>query len=73
MVENERNIVIHDNQIKIKTGKSHFLSGLGFILILFGLISFGYKNGSHGISDSFTFITLIGGIVLIFIDLLFKN
>ena len=61
----EKEIVIHDNEIKAKQEKSHLLGGFGFLLILFGLISFGYKNGSHGISDIFTWITLASGILLI--------
>lgn len=64
----EKEIVIHDNEIKAKQEKSHLLAGLGFILVLFGLISFGYKNGSHGISDTFTWITLILGILLMVFD-----
>jgi len=64
----EKEIVIHDNELKVRQEKSHLLGGFGFILILFGLISFGYKNGSHGISDTFTWISLIAGILLMVLD-----
>jgi hypothetical protein len=68
MVESERKIVMYDNQIRVRGEKSHLLAGIGFLLIMFGLISFGYKNGSHAISDLFTYGMLLGGIFLIIID-----
>ncbi len=66
----EKEIVIHDNEIKVRQEKSHLFGGFGFILILFGLISFGYKNGSHAISNSFTWVLLITGVLLIIFDFL---
>ena len=68
----EKQIIIHDNDVKVARQKSHLLAGFGFILLLFGLISFGYKNGRHGISDTFTWITLITGAVLIIMDFIKK-
>ena len=64
----EKQIIIHDSDVKVARQKSHLLAGLGLIFLLFGLISFGYKNGSHGISDTFTWIALIAGAILIIID-----
>ena len=63
-----KQIIIHDNDIKVARQKHHMLAGLGFILLLFGLISFGYKNGRHGISDTFTWIMLILGVLLMVFD-----
>jgi len=70
MAESERNIVMYDNQIKARGEKSYVLAGIGFLLIMFGFISFFYKNGSHAISDLFTYGTLIIGIILIVVDFL---
>jgi len=67
-MENETKIIMHDNAIRFKEPKNYLLAGFGFILILFGLISFGYKNGSHGISNTFTFGMLIIGVILILVD-----
>lgn len=69
MEKSQAKIVMYDNQIKTKEPKQYLLSGVGFLLILFGLISFGYKNGSHGISDTFTYGVLIIGFILIALDL----
>ena len=68
----EKEIVIHDNEIRVKQEKPHLLGGFGFILIIFGLISFGYKNGSHGVSDAFTGICLIVGVLLMIFDFMRK-
>jgi len=64
----EKQIIIHDNEVKVAKQKSHLIAGFGFILFLFGLISSGYKSGRHGISDTFTWITLIAGVILIIVD-----
>ena len=73
MEKSETNIFMYDNKIKVKEQKQYFFTGLGFLLILFSLVSFSYKNGTHGISDIFTYTTLIIGIILIIIDLKIKN
>ena len=68
-----KEIVMYDDKIKAKQPKSYTLSGFGILLIIFGLISFGYKNGRHGISDTFTYSFLIIGFILIILDLINKK
>ncbi|MFA5797049.1 MAG: hypothetical protein WC916_03380 [Candidatus Woesearchaeota archaeon] len=63
-----KEIIIHDNKIKVKQEKTHLLLGFGVILIITGVISTKYMGGKYGINAIWVWAFFIVGILMIVFD-----